>query len=353
MFIFYLIPLVLFLLFIAAYKINPVNLFAGFLLSCSLVSFFCVFFLHAYSSQNIILRFFLAFLVLFVVFLLSFGAYIFIAFLILNTRSILKKEKRDLKHCLTLILAAGLVLIIIASRFIPVSAFPRVIQYIFYSAYGVIIFYLLHLTQFIISMFLCSLSRPAFNQDYIITLGCWINNGEVTPILTRRLDKAIWFYNRQKEITGKPPKLLFSGGKGPDETRSEAEAMKIYALKQGIPDEDIIIETASVSTFENMKFSKVIMDNEKNGASYNCIYATNNYHVLRSGIYARKAGLKACGIGAKTAFYYLPNAVLREYIAYMYIHLKLNIVFGVLSLALGAVGVSAFFAYLERIGAVF
>jgi len=338
----YILPLVLLLIFIVAYKINPVSLLAGYVLSFSAISFLCVFFLQAYASDNTVLRLILVVLLFFIIFLFSFGAYIFIAFLILNTRLIFKKEKRDLKHCLTLILAVGLGLVVIISRFAPVSAFPRVIQYLFYSAYGVIIFYLLNLTQYIISISLCNLSRPTFNQDYIIVLGCWIKNGEVTPILARRLDRAIWFYNKQKDA-GKPPKLLLSGGKGSDETLSEAEAMRIYALKHNIPDSDIILETASVSTFENMLFSKAIMDGEKNGASYNCIYATNNYHLLRAGIFARKAGLKARGIGAKTALYYLPNAVLREYIAYLYIHLKLNIAFAVFALCAGVWGFSTIF----------
>jgi uncharacterized SAM-binding protein YcdF (DUF218 family) len=198
-------------------------------------------------------------------------------------------------------------------------------------------------------MILCNLTRPKLNQDYIIVLGCWIKNGEVTPILARRLDKAIWFYNKQKEA-GNPPKLLLSGGKGNDESCSEAEAMKTYALEHGIPEYDLILEDMSGSTRENMIFSKEIMDAQTGGKAYNCIYATNNYHVLRAGIFAAKAGLKARGIGAATAFYYLPNAILREYIAYLYIHLKWNIAFGIISLALGVVGLSALFNYFNGFG---
>ena len=81
------------------------------------------------------------------------------------------------------------------------------------------------------------------------------------------------------------------------------------------------------------------MDSESCGKPYKCIYATSNYHLLRAGIYARKAGLKINGIGAKTAFYFLPNAILREYIAYIYVYFKQNIVFGVLGLIGGNVAV--------------
>ena len=154
--------------------------------------------------------------------------------------------------------------------------------------------------------------------------------------MARRIDKAIDFYDRQKEVRP-PPKLVLSGGKGPDETCSEAEAMKIYALGKGVPDNHLLLETKSVSTSENMKLSKEVMDSDSGGGHYRCIYATNNYHVLRAGILARKEELRIDGIGAGTAFYYLPNAILREYIAYLYIHLKRNIVFAVCSLIFGSI----------------
>jgi len=117
--------------------------------------------------------------------------------------------------------------------------------------------------------------------------------------------------------------------------------MKVYALEKGVSDEHIILESDSVSTLENMKFSKEIMDKDSNGNLFRCIYATNNYHVLRAGIYARAVKMKIDGIGAKTAFYYLPNAILREYIAYLYLHLKRNIVFGAIGLISGSFIVSA------------
>lgn len=43
---------------------------------------------------------------------------------------------------------------------------------------------------------------------------------------------------------------------------SESQAMREYALEQGIPDEDIIMEAQSTNTLENMKFSKEIMERE-------------------------------------------------------------------------------------------
>jgi uncharacterized SAM-binding protein YcdF (DUF218 family) len=337
-FVWYLIPLLLLVLFFAAFKHNRTSLIIGAMLSCSIVLFWLLFFIQNYLSDILILRVIAIIPVVLYGAFLSLGVYIFIAFLIFNTHAILKREKRDLKHLLTLIFAVGLLLVTIVPQFINLTVFPQVAVYIIYAAYGLFIYYLFHLTQFVASVMLCNLSRPRTEQDYIIVLGCWIKNGKVTPILAKRLDKAIEFYNKQKAVR-RPPKLILSGGKGPDESCSEAEAMEQYALEKGIPQEDLLLESKSVSTLENMKFSKEIMDSESGGTAYKCIYATNNYHLLRAGIFARKAGLKINGIGAKTAFYYLPNAILREYIAYIYIYLKQNIVFGVLGLIAGSIAV--------------
>ncbi len=52
---------------------------------------------------------------------------------------------------------------------------------------------------------------------------------------------------------------------------------------------------------------------------------------------AKQAGLKISGIGAKTQRYYLPNAILREYIAYLYMHRKWNMALAAVSLVLGVV----------------
>ena len=123
------------------------------------------------------------------------------------------------------------------------------------------------------------------------------------------LDKAIEVYRRDKT----PPKLIPSGGKGSDESLSEAEAMKNYLVEQGIPEEDIIMEDQSKTTFENLKFSKDILDGME-GRKYTAL-VTSNYHVYRALRYCKQVGLKCTGIGSRVAFYYWPSALIREFIA--------------------------------------
>ena len=197
----------------------------------------------------------------------------------------------------------------------------------------IVFFYSIHAAQYILATVLCNLSRPSKNQDYLIVHGSGLNHGQVSPLLARRVDRAIRFYNAQKKLTT-PPKLIMSGGRGRDESRPESEAMREYAVKNGIPKSHILLESRSTTTLQNMKFSKQIMDQRGAGKPYRAIYVTSNYHLLRTGIYARKAGLKINGIGSRTAFYYAPVALLREYIAYIAMHRKKHLIFIVSALLL-------------------
>ena len=153
--------------------------------------------------------------------------------------------------------------------------------------------------------------RPAMGKDFIIILGCWFRkDGTLPPLLRGRADQAITFWKQQKETTGKEALLIPSGGQGRDECMPEAEAIRQYLLSQGIPDRLIHPECESRNTLENMKFSKQIADavNPKGKV----VFATTNYHVFRSGVWAARAGLRAEGMGGKTRWWYWPNAFMRE-----------------------------------------
>lgn len=146
--------------------------------------------------------------------------------------------------------------------------------------------------------------------DYVIVHGAGLLGGDkVSKLLQDRLDKAVEVYRQDPT----PPRIIPSGGKGPDEAVSEAEAMKKYLLAQRIPEEDIIVEDRSTTTLENLQFSKEILDGFE-GRKYTAL-VSSNYHVYRALRYCRKIGLKCTGIGSHVAFYYWPSALIREYIA--------------------------------------
>ena len=184
--------------------------------------------------------------------------------------------------------------------------------------------------------------QPARDKDFIIILGCWFRkDGTLPPLLKGRVDTALSFWRAQKAQSGKEAILIPSGGQGPDEPMPEAEAMQRYLISQGVPENLIYTETQSKSTYQNMAFSKKILEKIRpNGKS---LFVTTNYHVFRSGLWANQAGLRAEGIGGKTIWWFWPNAFMRECLGLLQKRWKQEILllillilfFGVFSMVLG------------------
>lgn len=153
--------------------------------------------------------------------------------------------------------------------------------------------------------------EPSRDRDFIVILGCWFRkDGTLPPQLKGRVDRALAFWHAQKAETGREAVLVPSGGQGADESMPEAQAMRRYLLEQGMPESLILAEDRSTNTYQNMEFSKRLI--EAAGTGGKVAFATTNYHVFRSGVWARRAGLEAEGVGSKIRWWYWPNAYMRE-----------------------------------------
>lgn len=150
------------------------------------------------------------------------------------------------------------------------------------------------------------------HYDFIIIHGAGLLGGErVTPLLKRRIDKAVEAYHKSKNSN---IKIIASGGQGADEKISEAQAITNYLLTEtDVPQDAIILEDQSRTTYENLLFSKEI--GEKLVTKPQFLFVTNDYHVFRTSTYARKLKMKGDGLGCRTAGYYIPSAFIREYVA--------------------------------------
>lgn len=159
--------------------------------------------------------------------------------------------------------------------------------------------------------FLAARHKPAYDKDFVIIPGCSISRqGGLLPLLKGRTNRAIRFAWDQERASGKPARYIPTGGQGPDEIMSEGSAMEFYLLSHGAEQYEVMPEKASVNTYENMLFSKKLIDGVKPEAKV--CFATTNYHVLRSGMLAQKAGLDAEGLASGTKWYFWPNGFARE-----------------------------------------
>ena len=279
------------------------------------------------------------------VFLIFFALALSWIFLLWNAYIVWKRESHGLQNMLTLLLGIALVIGWIISLFGLNNGFPDWLAALFSITPLVVIYLGLTLFNYLVNLVLYQFYPKRYRQDYLIVLGAGLIDGQtVTPLLANRINRAIKYRNKQVKKGRKAPILIMSGGQGADEKIPEARAMANYALMQGLDSDDILLEDKSKNTFQNMQFSKKIAESDANRSNLNISFVTNNYHTFRAGLVAKRAGLKANGIGAKTRFYFLPNATLREFAAVMVIHKRRHaVVLGLLLLLAIFLSVMSFF----------
>ncbi len=129
-------------------------------------------------------------------------------------------------------------------------------------------------------------------QATLIVLGAGLRGDQPSKILRGRLNATVEYMEAHPQV-----KCIVSGGQGADEICTEASVMQTYLLNAGIASERIYVEDKSASTFENIKFSKEII--EKNGLSSRIAVVTQEFHQYRAQQFAKTAGFTE--VGAVTA----------------------------------------------------
>jgi len=93
--------------------------------------------------------------------------------------------------------------------------------------------------------------------DAAVVLGAAVWSADVSPVFRERINHSIDLYRK-----GKVRKLIFTGGQGNPGEPTESSAAKKYALKNGVPAQDILIEEKSHTTFENIVYAKQLADQQ-------------------------------------------------------------------------------------------
>lgn len=151
--------------------------------------------------------------------------------------------------------------------------------------------------------------------DCALVCGCPANlNGSPSAVMRSRVERAVRLWQE-----GKVKKLFFTGGRVKN-PHIESEIMKEYAVSLGVPGEQIITETKSVSTYHNMMQSKHVM--EEAGLK-NCVVVTNDWHLRKANHYAKKFGLDYVMCAADEPVNATPMKTLWRYIS-INLHMYLN-----------------------------
>lgn len=233
--------------------------------------------------------------------------------LIINGFVMVRKEGKRLKNLLSLFVGIAVIMGLVTTEALMFLATPStmLMSALWLGAILSTYFAFTFLALLIYSFLYTHLPKQK-QCDYIIVHGCGLLNGErISPLLKGRVNKAVYVF----EKTGKQATLVLSGGQGRDEKISEAQAMKDYLIGKDFPTDKLLMEDTSTTTYENLQNVRNMLDTDGKRNRY--LFVTNNYHVFRTGLYAKKLNMDAAGIGCKTAAYYWPSAFIREYVAIM------------------------------------
>jgi uncharacterized SAM-binding protein YcdF (DUF218 family) len=152
------------------------------------------------------------------------------------------------------------------------------------------------------------------DPDLVIVLGCQVVGYEPGVLLRHRLDTAVVTLN---EYPG--AMCVVSGGQGPDEIIPEAQAMRQYLINNNILEARILEEDKSSNTFQNLVFSKQIIEqnNIYDNHSNHIIILTSEYHIPRAVMLAERIfdGAQIYAVQSKTPFVLFSAGLTREFFA--------------------------------------
>lgn len=156
---------------------------------------------------------------------------------------------------------------------------------------------------------MASLGDIPADAEYLIVLGAGVNGSTPSLSLYNRLTAA-------KEWLEAHPdgKAVLSGGQGPGEELSEAEAMYRWLLSNGLDGSRLYKEEKSATTRENFMYSAVLLRELNDGTLPQTVaVVSSEYHLYRAKYWADKAGFTALGVPAETTLPVLRlNYFLRE-----------------------------------------
>lgn len=122
--------------------------------------------------------------------------------------------------------------------------------------------------------------------DAIIVLGAAAYDAKPSPVFEERIRHGLDLYQQ-----GYAPKLIFTGGFGGSRARfSESQVARRYALKQKVPAEDILIETRSRTTRQNLIEAQRVM--QRNGM-HRVILVSDPLHMARALRLSKELGIDA------------------------------------------------------------
>ena len=130
-------------------------------------------------------------------------------------------------------------------------------------------------------------------RPYLVVLGAAVYGEQPSLTLVRRLEGALDYLGRYPDSVA-----IVSGGMGRGENITEAQAMHDWLIRQGIPEERIVMEPRATSTQENLEYSFALIRERGDDPDGNVAVVSSAYHLYRAKSMARMQGVEAAGVAA-------------------------------------------------------
>lgn len=121
----------------------------------------------------------------------------------------------------------------------------------------------------------------------MIVLGCKLEDWGPSWMLRDRLDKALDYLKDHPEVV-----VVVSGGQGDNEPETEAQGMADYLAGHGVSRENIILETMSHNTWQNLNFSARHLEEAGYDIKDGVIVVSNGFHLTRAKMLAGRIGFE-------------------------------------------------------------
>lgn len=132
--------------------------------------------------------------------------------------------------------------------------------------------------------------------DYLLVLGTTVNGTEPSPMLADRIRAAYTYLSEHEDVV-----CIVSGSKGDENNLSEAQCMFNELTAMGIAPERIWLEDKAVSTVENFSLSLAMIEKETGTRPERIGVLSSEFHLLRANLFAKREGIAAVTIPAKTS----------------------------------------------------
>lgn len=157
---------------------------------------------------------------------------------------------------------------------------------------------------FAYDVYSCNDDGSEAEADAVIVLGASIDGAEPSPVFRERLNHGIELLK-----SGKVDWLILTGGCPDGSEIAEATVGRAYAIRHGVPEDRILVETQSHTTYQNLYYAREVA---RQNHVKTVVIVSDPFHLRRAMRIAAELGLDARASGTPTSKLNNGDFLLRE-----------------------------------------